>query len=78
MGSLQIKQFAFSKPTAVNQASEVLTFRQFIAKVSPKFKFYPHLDKLIEVLQQVCDGSIARLMVVMPPRHGKSETVSRL
>lgn len=55
-----------------------LTFRQFIARVAPKFQFYPHLDKLIEVLQQVADGLISRLMVFMPPRHGKSETVSRL
>lgn len=78
---MQTKLFGFSKPSAVSRKTapdEVLTFRQFIAKVSPKFKFYPHLDKLIEVLQQVCDGSIARLMVFMPPRHGKSETVSRL
>ena len=57
---------------------EVLTFRQFIAEVNPKFKFYPHLDSLIAVLQQVADGEITRLMVFMPPRHGKSETVSRL
>ncbi len=62
----------------MNQQPDPLTFRQFIERVAPKFKFYPHIEKLIEVLQQVADGGITRLMVFMPPRHGKSETVSRL
>lgn len=55
-----------------------LTFREFIARVNPKIKFYPHIEKLIAVLQRVADGEIARLMVFMPPRHGKSEVTSRL
>lgn len=55
-----------------------MTFRQFIAKVNAKFKFYVHVEKLIAVLQRVADGEISRLMVFMPPRHGKSETISRL
>jgi predicted phage terminase large subunit-like protein len=76
--SLPIRQFGFSKRSAVNQQPDPLTFRQFIERVAPKFKFYPHIEKLIEVLQQVADGGITRLMVFMPPRHGKSETVSRL
>lgn len=59
-------------------SAAILTFREFIELVSPQFRFYPHLDKLIDVLQQVADGVILRVMVSMPPRHGKSETVSRL
>lgn len=55
-----------------------LTFRQFIAKVNPKYQFYRHLEKLIAILQRVADGDINRLMVFMAPRHGKSETISRL
>lgn len=58
--------------------AEPETFAEYIRRVNPKFKFYSHLDKLISVLQQVADGNISRLMVFMPPRHGKSETVSRL
>ena len=54
------------------------TLAQFIRRVNPKFRFYGHVDKLIAVLQRVADGEISRLMVFMPPRHGKSETVSRL
>ncbi len=55
-----------------------LAFREFIQRVHPRFQFYQHIDKLIGVLQRVADGEIDRLMVFMPPRHGKSETVSRL
>lgn len=55
-----------------------LSFREFIARVNPKYQFYRHLDNLIAVLQKVADGEITRLMVFMPPRHGKSETISRL
>lgn len=56
----------------------LLSFREFIAKVNPKYQFYRHLEKLIAVLQRVADGELSRVMVFMPPRHGKSETISRL
>jgi predicted phage terminase large subunit-like protein len=56
----------------------VLSLREYIKRVNPRFRFYSHLDKLISTLQRVADGDIKRLMVFMPPRHGKSETVSRL
>jgi len=54
------------------------SFRDYIRRVNPKFKFYQHLDILIDVLQRVADGELQRVMVFMAPRHGKSETVSRL
>lgn len=56
----------------------ILTLREFIARVNPRFQFYAHLDTLLDALQQVADGHLQRLMVFMPPRHGKSEAVSRL
>jgi predicted phage terminase large subunit-like protein len=37
-----------------------------------------HLDVLDKALQQVSEGKIKRLIVTMPPRHGKSERVSRM
>ncbi len=40
--------------------------------------FYDHVERLIDVLQRVAEGDLKRVMVFMPPRHGKSETVSRL
>jgi hypothetical protein len=55
-----------------------LSFREFIAKVAPRYAFYAHCERLIAVLQRVADGELKRVMVFMPPRHSKSETVSRL
>lgn len=59
-------------------AKPPLTFREFIRLVNPRFQFYRHCEVLIDVLQRVADGQIKRLMVFEPPRHGKSELVSRL
>ena len=36
----------------------------------------PHQEYLYSHLQRVTDGTCKRLMVFMPPRHGKSETVT--
>lgn len=55
-----------------------MTFREFIRKVAPNYEFHPHNELLIAQLQLVADGVIKRLMVFMPPRHFKSESVSRL
>lgn len=55
-----------------------MTFRQFIQLVAPNYEFHPHNELLIAQLQLVADGIVKRLMVFMPPRHFKSETVSRL
>lgn len=55
-----------------------LSFRDFIGLVHPRYVVYDHCARLIAALQRVADGDLQRLMVFMPPRHGKSETVSRL
>jgi predicted phage terminase large subunit-like protein len=55
-----------------------LTFREYVQRVAPKYKWYRHCVILADVLQRVADGEIKRLMVFMPPRHGKSEETSRL
>ncbi len=55
-----------------------LSFREFVALVNPRYKFYRHCEALGDVLQKVADGEINRLMIFMPPRHGKSEETSRL
>ncbi len=44
----------------------------------PKYVFAPVHEKLISVLQRVADGELRRVMIFVPPRHGKSELVSRL
>lgn len=57
---------------------ETLCFREFIRLVNPGFKFYRHVEILIAILQRVAEGKITRLMIFWPPRHGKSELISRL
>jgi predicted phage terminase large subunit-like protein len=49
-----------------------------VAQQKPKYVFSPFHEKLIEILQRVADGELRRVMIFVPPRHGKSELVSRL
>src|SRR6266702_8063616 len=48
--------------------------------IEPGKKFVPgwHLDAIAEHLQAVIKGDIKRLLVNMPPRHGKSSFISTL
>lgn len=55
-----------------------ISFVDYINLVHPKYRWYNHCVKLAAVLQRVADGEIKRLMVFEPPRHGKSEEISRL
>jgi predicted phage terminase large subunit-like protein len=59
-------------------AQTALSFRDFVTRVRPQYQWYRHCEVLADVLQQVADGTLKRLMVFCPPRHGKSEAVSRL
>jgi predicted phage terminase large subunit-like protein len=54
------------------------SLREFAAAVNPRYRWYRHCAVLADALQRVADGKIRRLMVFMPPRHGKSELVSRI
>ena len=59
----------------------VKDFRQFIkfafkVRSGGNFLFQPHHDLIIDALQRVIDGDISRLVMVIPPRHSKSELVS--
>jgi len=40
--------------------------------------FYQHCDVLSSILEKVASGEIKRLLIQLPPRHSKSELVSRL
>lgn len=55
-----------------------MSFVDFVNRVNPRYVWYPHVKQLASVLQDVADDKLTRLMVFMPPRHGKSELVSRL
>lgn len=56
----------------------VLTFREFVDRVKPSFRWYRHQQLIGRVLQQVADGERKRVIILAPPRTGKSEPVSRL
>ena len=58
--------------------AQPLSFREFVDQVNPRFVWYDHCVRLAAVLQRVADGEIDRLIIAEPPRHGKSEQVSRL
>src|SRR5262245_21262444 len=60
------------------QKADPITFREFVSKVNPRYRWYRHCKVLAAVLQRVADGELKRVMVFLPPRHGKSESVSRL
>jgi len=42
-----------------------------------RWELAPHLELINEKLLQVVNGEISRLMVLMPPRNGKSEEISK-
>jgi predicted phage terminase large subunit-like protein len=60
------------------RADRPLSFRDFVDGVYPRYRWYRHCVVLADVLQRVADGEIKRLMIFMPPRHGKSLLASRL
>jgi predicted phage terminase large subunit-like protein len=53
------------------------TFRDWNELVTPSYNWrWPHVEYLQEKLEQVASGEIMKLMIEMPPRHGKSETAT--
>ena len=54
------------------------SFRAFIKEARPDYIFNWHHELLIAELQALAERKFQRLIVMMPPRHGKSELVSRL
>lgn len=62
---------------SAKQAERVVLW-QFIKKVFPQYKFYKFHAEIIKQLQRVIDGSCNRLILQVPPRHGKSLLASQL
>ena len=50
---------------------------KFIRRVFPQYKFYKFHATVIEQLQRVLDGECNRLILQVPPRHGKSLLASQ-
>jgi predicted phage terminase large subunit-like protein len=53
------------------------TYREYVQAAAPGFRWYRHCELIAEQLQRILDGEITRLFVNLPPRHSKSEMVSR-
>ncbi len=65
-------------PDRASTTRQSRLFRDFIRSAFPSFQFHRLSELLIDLLQQVADGQLTRLIVCCPPRHGKSQLVSRL
>jgi predicted phage terminase large subunit-like protein len=57
---------------------EHLSFLDYAQRVNPKYQRYPHVERLAETLDRVISGELKRVMIFLPPRHSKSESVSRI
>jgi predicted phage terminase large subunit-like protein len=53
------------------------TFDAWLRTVSPTWQWqWPHLALIRETVKRIHDGEIKRLILTVPPRHGKSEQVT--
>lgn len=59
------------------QAMALKSLRGFVKTMYPAFKFAPHNLLMMEALMMVHTGLIKRLIITMPPRHGKTELSSK-
>ena len=49
----------------------------FTAYTNPAYEAAPHHELIASALERVMRGEVKRLIICMPPRHGKSELASR-
>ena len=66
------------KEAKTAKTSDRVIFWKFIKKVMPSYKMYRFHATVIEQLQKVIDGKCDRLILQVPPRHGKSLLASQL
>lgn len=59
-----------------NPRESLITFGDIVS--GGRFHWYRHAELLADVLERVAADELKRVMIFMPPRHSKSETVSRL
>lgn len=73
-GQVDTGPFAFGRRTSARQARGTEDFRAWNERVSPAFRWdWRHLVVLQETLERVRRGELRKVIVQMPPRHGKSE-----
>jgi len=57
-------------------AMEMPSLIDFTCRTFPKYRAAEHHKAIAKALQDVSTGTMRRLIITMPPRHGKSELVS--
>jgi len=63
--------------TAAKTESERIAFPDYLRQVTPKWTWdWPHQLYIYDALERVTKGETKRLMIFMPPRHTKTETVT--
>jgi len=72
-----VKELKAAKIKNEQQGQKVI-LHKMIREVFPNYRFYQLHATLIRQLQRVIDGDCKRLIVSVPPRHGKSLLSSRL
>ena len=56
------------------QSASAPPFTSWLAEVTPAYTWdWPHLVHIRQHLDQITSGAITKLMIFVPPRHGKSE-----
>lgn len=61
----------------IKSAKAQKTFKDFVLFTKPDYELNWHHDLLMQYLNDFALGKIKKLMVFMPPQHGKSELTSR-
>jgi hypothetical protein len=76
---MNLNNFETSLPKSkeINTYLAQLDFGEFVRYTKPDYEFNWHHQLLIAHLQKFAEGKIKKLMVFMPPQHGKSELTSR-
>lgn len=54
------------------------TLKAYAQRVAPQIQWHKHVAEIANVLERVERGELTRVMIWIPPRHSKSELVSRL
>ena len=72
-----VKAVKKKKASRLENGKQVVLWK-FIKKVFPNYKFYKFHATVIQQLQRVLDGECNRLILQVPPRHGKSLLASQL
>ena len=73
-----MKKIAEPAPAPATGAGAVPPFVQFASTVAPYLDLTPFHAAYYRVLAAFADGRVRRLIVTMPPQHGKSLGASNL